>query len=748
MKKALTIIFAAVLLLGVMPVVSFATNIVESGTCGAYGNNLTWTLDGEGVLTISGTGEMRDFDTDSVVDSLYFPPWKSNREQIESVVIEEGVTSIGKCAFFRCINLKHITIPEGVVSIGHRAFITCESLTELNLPSSVSSIDSYAFYNCDSLTEIVFPNSLTSVGEYAFYSCDKLTNISIPSSVLSIGKAVFSNCESLREVEILSTVAAIEENVFQNCTLLHALCYKNNPVEAYLIENNIAYGLLDGTVEENTLSGSVGRLNWTIDRLNCVLTIDCVGAMPAFSTVGGGVASSAPWGTLKGYIRKTIILEGASSISAYAFYGLRNMTSISMPEGITLIGENAFSSCVSLTDITIPNTVTSIGFRAFSSCRGFSDIIIPDSVTTIENYAFSYCESLSSITIPSSVTSLGSCVFEDCYKLVHAKIGTSKISMAAFRDCYALTDVIIQDGVQSIENYAFESCSRMKIVELPQSVSRIEYSVFRGCSTLERIYFYNTNCLIQAGTTPANATVYGYSGSTAETYADENGLRFMEIDGHEHHYTVTKTVEPTCTEDGYKNLSCPCGERTTETIPANGHTEIIVPAKAATCTENGYSEWSYCEVCGEPLTEKVETQPNGHTPLTTGAYAATCDKAGFTGVTYCTECKEVLDAGEPISATNEHTPGEALEIIVTAATCTEAGTSKTIVKCSACGETLNETTKTISALGHSDANGDEKCDRCNTAMPKNTDTSKKSNVFDFLIQFFKTLTDFFKRLFK
>ena len=285
-------------------------------------------------------------------------------------------------------------------------------------------------------------------------------------------------------------------------------------------------------------------------------------------------------------------------------------------------------------------------------------------------------------------------------------------------------------------------------MELPKSVSYTGESAFANCNALESICFYNPQCTIYNSYIPANAMVYGYSGSTAETYADQNGLRFMEIDGHEHHFTVTKTVEPTCTEDGYKNLSCPCGERTTETIPSNGHTEVIVPAKAATCTERGYAEWSYCEVCGETLTEKVETEAKDHTPVTTGAYAATCGKNGFTGVTYCTECKEVLDAGEPIPATNEHTPGEALEIIVAAATCTEAGASKTIVKCSACGETLSETTKTISALGHSDANGDEKCDRCNADMPKSADATKKSNVFGFLIQFFKSLADFFKRLFK
>ena len=150
-----------------------STNIVDSGTCGADGDNLTWTLDDESTLTISGTGYMDDYYRECYV------PWYSHRNDIKTVIINDGVTNIGLQAFCRCSSLTSITIPDSVTSIGWYVFVDCDSLTSITIPDSVTSIGVGAFEGCSGLTSITLPNTITSIGEMAFYDCDSLTSITI-----------------------------------------------------------------------------------------------------------------------------------------------------------------------------------------------------------------------------------------------------------------------------------------------------------------------------------------------------------------------------------------------------------------------------------------------------------------------------------------------------------------------------------------------------------------------------------------
>ena len=126
-----------------------AAEVVDSGTCG---DNLTWSLDSDGTLTISGSGKMKDY---YVYDgSTSTPPWYSYRIQIKAVVISDGVTSIGSSAFEGCSSLTSTDIPDGVTSIGDSAFHNCSSLTSINIPDGVTSIGDWAFHNCSSLKDV------------------------------------------------------------------------------------------------------------------------------------------------------------------------------------------------------------------------------------------------------------------------------------------------------------------------------------------------------------------------------------------------------------------------------------------------------------------------------------------------------------------------------------------------------------------------------------------------------------------
>ena len=163
----------------------------SSGNCGDSGSNVTWSLDDNGTLTISGSGKIEDYRSD--IDQ----PWYSNRSDITSVVIEPGVTSIGSQAFYECSNLTSITIPSGLTSIGEQAFGNCTGLTSITIPSGFISIGDYAFWNCTGLTSITIQNGVTSIGTGAFWNCTGLTSITIPSSVTSIEYNAFWCCFNL-----------------------------------------------------------------------------------------------------------------------------------------------------------------------------------------------------------------------------------------------------------------------------------------------------------------------------------------------------------------------------------------------------------------------------------------------------------------------------------------------------------------------------------------------------------------------
>ena len=170
-------------------------------------DNLTWTLDADGTLNISGMGAMKDYGYDSNRNPVY------NNSNVKTVVIEDGVTSIGNYAFTYCVSLTSITIPDSVTSIGYYAFFYCSSLTSITISDSVTSIGNYAFFYCRSLTSITIPDSVTSIGNYAFSNCRSLTSITIPDSVTNIGNDAFYGCSSLKTIS-LSCKSSLKKSNF------------------------------------------------------------------------------------------------------------------------------------------------------------------------------------------------------------------------------------------------------------------------------------------------------------------------------------------------------------------------------------------------------------------------------------------------------------------------------------------------------------------------------------------------------
>ena len=340
---AMVLILVLTLVLIVGSVSAAEPTIVDSRNCGKDGSNVTWTLDSAGLLAISGTGEMADYEskTDSASgEEITTAPWGN---QAKTVVIGDGVTGIGAAAFYGCSGLTSVTMGSNVTDIWDGAFSGCTGLTGIVLPGSVTGIGEYAFSNCESLTAIEIPAGVTTLGNSAFFGCDNLKEVRYNAraaanltglsgafrsagasvggvkvifgeSVEKIPSNLFCNCESLTSVTIGSNVTSIGDNAFLDCKGLVEINYNARAAEC----TEDSFGSGDGL--KVTFGDSVERIP------NCIFQ-DCPG-----------------------------------------------LTSVTIGSSATTIGHYAFNRCTGLTSIKIPESMTNIGYMAFSGCTGLADV--------------------------------------------------------------------------------------------------------------------------------------------------------------------------------------------------------------------------------------------------------------------------------------------------------------------------------------------------------------------------------------
>ena len=201
-----------------------------SGDCTVTLNN--------GTLTVSGKGAMADYTQSDK------RPWDGNRNDITSVVVESGVTSVGKNTFESFSNLTSVTLPEDFTAIGPYAFCNCSSLQSITIPSTVTSIGEGAFDSCSAMTSVTLPEGLTAIGAGTFGSCSSLTSITIPSTVTSIGDMAFKSCSSLTSITIPSTVTSIGNYAFMKSSAI-------SDVNLYANPDNLTWGNTKMSFKEN-----------------------------------------------------------------------------------------------------------------------------------------------------------------------------------------------------------------------------------------------------------------------------------------------------------------------------------------------------------------------------------------------------------------------------------------------------------------------------------------------------------------
>ena len=199
-----------------------SANAEKSGSCGP---NLKWHLTDDGVLTITGNGEMDDY--------YIFSPWRDS--DVKRIIIGNRVTTIGQTAFSGCSSLTSVTIPNSVTTIGGWAFSICSSLTSVTIPNSVTTIGDNAFMGCSSLISVTIPNSVTTIGSEAFSDCTNLQKVNIGNSVKTIGECAFNNCTSITQISSEAVVPpTCEPGVFTNINKSKCkLIVPKNSLDAY-----------------------------------------------------------------------------------------------------------------------------------------------------------------------------------------------------------------------------------------------------------------------------------------------------------------------------------------------------------------------------------------------------------------------------------------------------------------------------------------------------------------------------------
>ncbi len=486
----------------------------EDSKCG---ENATWTLQ-DGVLHISGTGAMDDYQYEYEGDAN--TPWYSRKDEINTIVIDDGITYIGASAFYHLENVVSVSIPESVTVLGDGAFYECTGLVKVTLPRAMKTIGEGAFYSCTSLIEINMPESLSELSGSAFYNCTSLKEISIPQGITGIEMATFAECTSLETVILPEGINKIGWQAFLNCINLSKIVL---PETIKTIENS-AFTNCESLTEINIPES--------------VTTIQDY----AFA----GCTS----------LKSVVIPNSITSLPYKIFSGCSSLEKVTLPEGLITIYPSAFSECSSLTGIILPGSVKEIWWESFKNCTSLKKITIPDGVAYIANNLFNGCTSLTEVNLPVTINSIQNCAFDNCTNLKRINYaGTeenwSEISIDSDNEglsnvtiCYEntgnscgenatwtlqdgvlhisgtgamddydydntkapwygvkdqITSIIIDNGITSIGDFTFTELINLASVEIPDSVTDIEIRAFDGCTNLKKLILPKTLKIVGDG---------------------------------------------------------------------------------------------------------------------------------------------------------------------------------------------------------------------------------------------------------
>lgn len=384
-------------------------------------------------------------------------PWGEFLEQIETITISSGITTIGNNAFGNCLLLTNLNLPDGLRRIGEGSFLACISLSSIILPPSLKEIGDGAFESCEKLETVSLPaQGLETIEPFAFTDCGALANLEIPKTVTTIGRWAFSGCISIPKIVIPSSVRSIGDNAFSSNTALQEL--------------TLSEGL--ETIEEAAFSAC--------ESLPEVL-------IPAsVREIGGGVFSDC-------FKLKKIDINPQNK--AYTtidgvLYTADKQTIMQYPAGKE--GSN----------FAIPTSVNKVGSLAFAGSVALTSVTLHDGIKVIEDYGFARCDELKAIAIPAGVVEIGNAPFHDCLSLATIEVSPenvnytshdgvlydkSQVTLIQYPAGKQDTSYSIPKSVQNIKEFGLFDNQFIESVELPSGLSYIGDLTFGFDKSLSEI---------------------------------------------------------------------------------------------------------------------------------------------------------------------------------------------------------------------------------------------------------------------
>ncbi|MBR4872267.1 MAG: leucine-rich repeat domain-containing protein, partial [Clostridia bacterium] len=350
-----------------------------TGTCG---DNLTWGLTASGLLTIRGEGAMADY----TKEGSPLAPWIAYKDILIAVVIEDGVTTIGKYAFNGCGSLQTVVMSDSVTAIMDGAFRECKKLSSINLSKNLTEINQYAFVGAYALDNVVIPGTVTTTGTGSFQNCKGLKNITIENGVTVLANDFFLGCVALEEVKLPASLTklGVARGVFSGCTALKKVSflsatttinggadaipsgveihgYEESTAKAYATEYGHTFvELPEPLIDEGTCGANV---KWELTA-GGVLTISGTGDMDDYTKAGAENEKLAPWIKYNSQIKEIVIADGVTNVGARAFAATA-VTKVTMADSVTAIKGYAFNNCTKLNTITFSKNLSTIGEYAF-----------------------------------------------------------------------------------------------------------------------------------------------------------------------------------------------------------------------------------------------------------------------------------------------------------------------------------------------------------------------------------------------
>lgn len=471
---------------------------------------------------------------------------------------------IGWGPFYHCENLKTVTFESGITTIPSYVFTGCTGFDTITIPDTVTVIEGSAFRDCLNLKTLTIGNSVTSIGNFSFSQCVQLPKVVIPNSVNTIGEQAFDECFALKDVTLS-----------KGLTYLSSGAFSRTAIESIEIPKS-----LDSCGSDFSLYGN--GYNYELDGTNYMIGWGPFYCCENLKTVtfeeGTTQIASYLFNGCTG-LEEITIPDTITVVETRAFRDCLRLKKVNIGSSVNTLKDGAFRQCVSLTDINIPETVATIEEYAFYKCHALEKVEIPNASATLGDYVFYECTSLKDVSLPTNLTTIREGLFRDCIALEMIELPENITSLGsyAFNGCIALKEMVLPEKVKTIGTYAFQNCKALEKVSIPQStktinnyafmgceslkdvsiadysIKAINHSVFKDCPAIQKITlpkglesigaqsFVNDTGLVEvtipesvttidvtAFSYPDKTTIYGKTGSYAETFATNNGFAFVD----------------------------------------------------------------------------------------------------------------------------------------------------------------------------------------------------------------------------